>query len=129
MDIVWTWDVIRRIIEVLWLINIAFAVWTVFRSRRDIASTWAWLLVLTILPVVGFILYLFVGRQLSHDEIFSIQDEQKQLRTKYLEKQRKLSEEHELMPKGSRLSRDRQLVNLFLSLNDSVVTFNPEMSI
>lgn len=58
MDIVWTWDVIRRIIEVLWLINIAFAVWTVFRSRRDIASTWAWLLVLTILPVVGFILYL-----------------------------------------------------------------------
>lgn len=84
-----------------------------FRSRRDIASTWAWLLVLTILPVVGFILYLFVGRQLSHDEIFSIQDEQKQLRTKYLEKQRKLSEEHELMPKGSRLSRDRQLVNLF----------------
>ena len=62
MDIVWTWDVIRRIIEVLWLINIAFAVWTVFRSRRDIASTWAWLLVLTILPVVGFILYLFVGR-------------------------------------------------------------------
>lgn len=48
MDIVWTWDVIRRIIEVLWLINIAFAVWTVFRSRRDIASTWAWLLVLTI---------------------------------------------------------------------------------
>ena len=79
MNIVWTWDVVRRIIEVLWLINIAFAVWTVFRSRRDIASTWAWLLVLTILPVVGFILYLFVGRQLSHDEIFSIQDEQKQL--------------------------------------------------
>lgn len=30
MDIVWTWDVVRRIIEVLWLINIAFAVWTVF---------------------------------------------------------------------------------------------------
>ena len=129
MDIVWTWDVIRRIIEVLWLINIAFAVWTVFRSRRDIASTWAWLLVLTILPVVGFILYLFVGRQLSHDEIFSIQDEQKQLRTKYLEKQRKLSEEHELMPKGSRLSRDRQLVNLFLSLNDSVVTFNNKVHV
>ena len=95
MNIIWTWDIIRRIIEVLWLINIGFAVWTVFRSRRDIASTWAWLLVLTILPVVGFILYLFVGRQLSHDEIFSIQDEQKQLRIKYLKKQQKLSEEHD----------------------------------
>ena len=35
---IWTWDIIRRIIEVLWLINIGFAIWTVFRSRRDIAA-------------------------------------------------------------------------------------------
>ena len=85
MNIVWTWDVVRRIIEVLWLINIAFAVWTVFRSRRDIASTWAWLLVLTYFASSWIYPISFVGRQLSHDEIFSIQDEQKQLRTKYLE--------------------------------------------
>lgn len=59
-----TWDIIRRVIEVLWLINDGFAIWTVFRSRRDIASTWAWLLVLFTLPYVGFIAYLIVGRQL-----------------------------------------------------------------
>lgn len=69
---IWTWDVIRRIIEFLWLINIAFAIWTVFRSRRNIASTWAWLLVLSVLPYLGFILYLFLGRKLTHDEIFAI---------------------------------------------------------
>jgi cardiolipin synthase len=91
MNIIWTWDIIRRIIEVLWLINIGFAIWTVFRSRRDIASTWAWLLVLSVFPVVGFILYLFVGRQMSHDEIFSIQDEQELLEKKYLVKKKSLS--------------------------------------
>ena len=69
---VWTWDVIRRIIEILWLINIGFAIWTVFRSRRDIASTWAWLLVLTVFPFVGFVAYLILGRQLSHDDIFTL---------------------------------------------------------
>ena len=69
---IWTWDVIRRIIEVLWVINIGLAIWTVFRSRRDIASTWAWLLVLSVFPVIGFIIYLFLGRQLSHDEIFAM---------------------------------------------------------
>src|SRR5699024_2251309 len=41
-----TWDIIRRIIEILWLINVGLAIWTVFRSHRDIASTWAWLLIL-----------------------------------------------------------------------------------
>ncbi len=59
-----TWDIIRRIIEILWLINVGLAIWTVFRSHRDIASTWAWLLILCILPYVGFVLYLFTGRQL-----------------------------------------------------------------
>lgn len=34
-----TWDIIRRTIEVLWIINIAFAVWTVFRSRRSVVAT------------------------------------------------------------------------------------------
>lgn len=72
-----TWDIIRRIIEILWLINVGLAIWTVFRSHRDIASTWAWLLILCILPYVGFVLYLFTGRQLSHDDIFSIEIEQK----------------------------------------------------
>lgn len=72
-----TWDIIRRTIEVLWIINIAFAVWAVFRSRRSVVATWAWMLVLTVLPGIGFILYLFFGRQLSHDEIFAIQEEQK----------------------------------------------------
>ena len=46
-----TWDTIRYVIETIWLINLALAFWTVFRERRDIASTWAWLLVLSFLPV------------------------------------------------------------------------------
>ena len=45
-----TWDIIRRTLEVLWIINVIFAVWTVFRSRRSVVATWAWMLVLTILP-------------------------------------------------------------------------------
>lgn len=126
---IWDWDLIRRIIEVLWLINIGFAIWTVFRSHRDIASTWAWLLVLSVFPVVGFILYMFIGRQLSSDEIFSIQDEQRKIRDKYLAKQHKLLQEHELLPTGIRNQRDRKLIDLFLSTNDSVVTFNNKVKI
>lgn len=83
-----TWDIIRRTIEILWIINIAFAVWTVFRSHRSVVSTWAWMLVLTILPGIGFILYLFFGRQLSHDEIFAIQSAQKETRNRYLKKKK-----------------------------------------
>lgn len=124
MDIVWNWDLIRRIIEVLWAINIGFAIWTVFRTQRDIASTWAWLLVLSLLPFVGFIIYLFVGRKLSNDDIFNIQAEQQALRDKYLNSQHRYLEEHKLLPQYDRLARARQLISLFLSLDESIVTFN-----
>lgn len=126
---IWTWDVIRRIIEVLWLINIAFAIWTVFRSRRDIAATWAWLLVLSVFPVVGFILYMFVGRQLSHDDIFTIQEEQAKYRNSFLKKQHELLEKHELLPKNDRKPRARMLENLNLNNDEAMLTFNNKVEV
>lgn len=126
---VWTWDVIRRIIEVLWLINIGFAIWTVFRSRRDIAATWAWLLVLSVFPYIGFILYMFVGRQLSHDDIFSIQKEQAAFRDSFLDKQHKLLKEHKLLPRSDRKPRARMIAELNLNNDDAILTFNNQVEV
>lgn len=129
MDIVWTWDIIRRIIEILWLINIAFAIWTVFRTRRDIASTWAWLLVLSLLPIVGFIIYLFVGRKISSEDIFNIQKEEQQFRQIYVKKQADLLKRHRLLLKQGHLMLAHQLVTLATSLNDSLVTFDNQVRV
>ena len=52
-----TWQIIKLIIWGIILINEIAALYTVFREKRDIAATWAWLLVLTLIPVLGFILY------------------------------------------------------------------------
>ncbi|WP_283576331.1 cardiolipin synthase [Limosilactobacillus oris] len=129
MNIVWTWDVVRRLIEILWLINIAFAIWTVFRTRRDIASTWAWLLVLSALPIVGFILYLFVGRKLSNDDIFNIRMEQREYRDKYVRQQERLLKRHKLLLQSERLARARQLISLSASLDSALVTFNNRVKV
>lgn len=118
-----TWDVIRRIIEILWIINIAFAVWTVFRSHRSVVSTWAWMLVLTVLPGIGFILYLFFGRQLSHDEIFAILSEQKVARNYYLQQQKAMLKDHDLLPEKERKPRARMLSELNLNNDDAILTF------
>lgn len=129
MLMVWTWDVIRRIIEILWLINNGFAIWTVFRSRRDIASTWAWLLVLMVFPFVGFIIYLILGRQLSHDDIFSIREEELRVRNKFLKKQHQLIKKHKLLPQGARHTKDRLVVNSFLNNSESPITFDNQVDL
>lgn len=120
----WDWDTIRRIIEVLFIINDALAIWTVFRSRRDIASTWAWLLVLILFPYVGFIAYLFLGRQLSHDDIFSMRKEARRVGEKFLLRQLRLLREHHLLPSADRHQQERMLAATLLDNGHFPLTFD-----
>ena len=46
---------------VVLVLNMIFAITLIFLERRDPTATWAWILILTLLPGVGFILYLFFG--------------------------------------------------------------------
>ena len=62
------------IVAIILLINIVVAIITLFLERRDSASLWAWILVLTLVPVIGFVLYLFIGRRISHRRIFKLLD-------------------------------------------------------
>ncbi|MFL2028967.1 cardiolipin synthase [Loigolactobacillus zhaoyuanensis] len=55
------------------VLNTFFAILTVFRQHRDISTTWAWLLVLVLLPVVGFLLYIFLGRGMGREKLFTIE--------------------------------------------------------
>lgn len=70
-----TWSIVKIITWIVVLVNEIAALITVFRERRDIAATWAWLLVLTLLPVVGFIMYSFLGRKLPQRQMERIQSE------------------------------------------------------
>lgn len=60
----------------LWLlgnlvwINIVFGIIIVFFERRNPTSTWLWIMVLALLPGVGFLFYLFLGQDLSKKRIF-----------------------------------------------------------
>ncbi|MEK5169753.1 MULTISPECIES: cardiolipin synthase [Staphylococcus] len=53
------------------IINLILAFIIIFleKDRRSASSTWAWLFVLFLLPIVGFILYLFLGRTVSKKKL------------------------------------------------------------
>ncbi|MGI8459604.1 MAG: cardiolipin synthase [Propionibacteriaceae bacterium] len=66
------WGLVQMLVVVLLVANIALAIVTLFLERRDPASLWAWILVMTLLPVVGFILYVFIGRRLTRAKVFKL---------------------------------------------------------
>lgn len=52
------------------IVNIILGGSIVFLERKNASSTWAWLMVLLFIPVVGFILYLIFGKPISKGRIF-----------------------------------------------------------
>ncbi|KKI53545.1 Cardiolipin synthetase [Staphylococcus equorum subsp. equorum] len=54
----------RIVLAFFFLMNIVLALLIVFldRDRRDATSTWAWLFLLFVMPILGFIVYIFFGR-------------------------------------------------------------------
>ena len=65
-------DLVVLLITIFLVVNIVLSVITLLLERRDAASLWAWILVMMFIPVLGFLLYLFVGRRLSKDKIFRL---------------------------------------------------------
>ena len=61
--------------NLIW-INILLAVILIFFERRNPTSTWLWLMVLLFLPIIGFILYLFLGQDMRKKKKFKIKEEE-----------------------------------------------------
>ncbi|MFP4979249.1 cardiolipin synthase [Paenibacillus sp. CN-4] len=56
------------------LLNIILAFFVVFQERRDAGATWAWLLVMLFVPILGFVLYMLLAQNLSRVRIFKWED-------------------------------------------------------
>lgn len=56
---------LEQIVAVITIGNLILAAVLIFMERRNIAATWAWLMVLLFLPGIGFLLYLIFGQRLS----------------------------------------------------------------
>lgn len=63
---------LHDLFRILIIVNTILAFYVVFHRRRSVATSWAWLIILLILPVIGFILYSFLGRGLSQENLFAI---------------------------------------------------------
>lgn len=64
--------IVDNFFTILLIMNILLSFIIVFRERKETAQTWAWVLVLMFIPVVGFILYIFLGRGISKEKIFDL---------------------------------------------------------
>ncbi len=73
----------------LFLLNISFVFTIIFMERRSAGSIWAWILVLSLFPILGFILYLLFGRQIQRKSIFKVSEKDQKGLTQLVNQQLK----------------------------------------
>ncbi|NJP37301.1 cardiolipin synthase [Alkalicoccus luteus] len=63
-------DVMSVLLVLLFFANILFAGIIIFIERKDATATWAWVLILFFIPFLGFIIYIFLGQNLTRRRLF-----------------------------------------------------------
>ncbi|MCC7667511.1 cardiolipin synthase [Liquorilactobacillus satsumensis] len=109
-------------LQLIFVANLVAAVITVFKEKREIAATWAWLLVLVLLPIIGFILYLFVGKKLPRNQIYDIRTQQQMGIDQLVKLQKEQWNEKELLPADEMSDTAREMVHLFLETDSAILT-------
>lgn len=77
------------------VINMILSFSLIFIERKEPQTTWAWLLIMIILPGLGFVIYLLLGQNFSRERLFKEKKKiDKQKRKEILEKWKNEKNEH-----------------------------------
>ena len=64
----------------LFYLNLTLSLIIVFFQRRDPRTVWTWILVLNFLPIIGIILYLFIGQDYRKSRMFKLKSVEDSIR-------------------------------------------------
>ncbi len=121
---------IINIIGIVLLINTILAIFTVFKEKREISATWAWLLVLNLLPGLGFIIYLFLGRKISQDQIFDLKTQKLIGISQVVDRQKEYLEKDTLtFPPAIDSDETYELIRLILNKGNAPITSHNDVEI
>ena len=121
--------ILTILLGVLFVLNLALAAVVIFLERKDAGSTWAWLMVLLFIPLLGFILYLIFGQNLSRKRLFDWEGMKKIGIEGLLQEQIHSIKEHRFSFKTDTASTHQDLIYMHLVNNDALLTQDNEVTL
>ncbi len=110
------------------ILNFALAIAIIYMERRNISSTWVWLMVLLLLPVIGFALYMVFGQNINRERIYRLKSKGDDHRNESVAEQ--LDEINLGMLRSSeQLSKYKHLISMNLVHNDSLLTQDNQVQV
>ncbi len=116
-------------LSILLILNVFLAFILIFLERKDPSATWAWLMVLLLVPYLGFLLYLILGQNLSRQKIFDTKTEEDHAIGKILLEQISYIQNNEIIFNDEEMINYQDMIRMQLISDDSIFTQDNEVEI
>lgn len=121
-------NIITLSLSVITILNVLLLAGVLFFERRDVGNTWAWILVLVFLPIIGFFIYLFLGRSLKQKNFYQLTLNERKTIEAEVEKQLS-GVNDELMQQIPQLKKHEELIQMNLRSSDALLSYDNELKI
>ena len=113
----------------LWWVNVVLALIVIFFGRKNPRSTLIWVMCLTFLPVIGFILYLFLGQDYTKSKMFKIKEEEDKYIRNFSNSQIDSIRDGKFWYTNSKSREYDDLIEMSLKLDESFYTQDNEVKL
>lgn len=121
--------IFKDIVNFIFVINIFLAILVILFERRNAASTWTWLMIMFFMPIVGFILYLFIGQDLRKQKFFYYKKEEEENLISIIKAQKNLLLNDYIVKSNNFLSQYHEFIKLNLTTNNAIFTHNNDIQL
>ncbi|WP_088032314.1 cardiolipin synthase [Evansella clarkii] len=122
-------DILSVFVSLVFLVNILFAAVLIFIERKDARTTWAWLMILFFIPILGFIIYMFLGQNLTRRRLFDWEGIKKIGIEDLIRLQMKQIKDADNFYDDPAVDKYRDLIYMHLVNNDALLTNNNRVEI
>lgn len=122
-------ELVPYILAFIIISNFGLAFTIIFLERKDAISTWAWLMVLMFIPIVGFFFYLIFGKKISNKRIFTWETKSKLGVKRSAQAQLRSLEEDTFTFKHPELREYKNLYYMHLRNDDAIFTQDNKVDI
>ncbi len=117
-------QILSLLLGSIFIVNFVLAFTIIFLERKNATSTWAWLMILLFIPILGFALYLIFGRKLSNQRIFIWDAKSRLGLKKSVQEQMDIIKSDRFPYKKNTLKKYRDLYYLHLKQDDALFSQN-----
>ncbi len=111
------------------LLNLTFIFTIIFMERRSAGSIWAWIFVLGLFPLIGFVIYLLFGSQIQRESIFKL-DQRDRIGLEYIVNQQlKAIKNNKFEPHNPHIQNYSRMIQMLLYNNAAFYTKNNEIEL